>query len=269
MPAVQQPMIEDADDEDEVESQDPKCILCNRQFSSLKLLKKHNYYCMKRSNVKNLGKKKKPALAVRSRVIKSRFKNRPELLLMKNTRDRNLSKKSITAFKCSFCPFTFSTKNSMDRHMLNAHEVGSNAHSIFCQGEKRSAEKANLKERNPSKVLKTEPYRCGVCGLALKSNLQLKNHLAHKHKHKILKDGILFPCNICKTYFSDEKRLARHLLNIHECDKNYKSVRPQGVKRTKLSVKCSECEEKFDMLFELEKHVKENHKNVQRYSSWM
>lgn len=250
--------------------QDLICHLCSKQFTNLKLLKKHLYYCKKKNCSAKLKQRRKTSVKVRNiRKMKTNLRNSAKHALETSNSNQKVGLKLIDQYQCAYCPFTFSVKSSLDRHLLNAHEITNNGAPLFPQGEKRDAEKANLKYRNPTKVLKTEPYICNLCGLALKSRLQLKSHLVNKHKHKSTKDGNLFSCNICKTFFSGERMLVRHLLNIHECDKNYKSVKPQGVKRTKSHLSCHECSEKFAMLFDLENHVKKKHGGSKRYSSWI
>lgn len=253
--------------------EDLSCHLCSRQFSNVKLLKKHKYYCTKKSIKKKPSKMKKnrPASTVKSIAVKSSKKIADVQLLKNKSSDKNsnLSNITIPPFQCTFCPFTFSARKSLDRHLLNVHEIGRNARSVFPQGEKRDAEKADLNYPNPSKVLKIEPYRCSMCGLPFKNKFQLKAHIVNRHGHKLMNKDNLFPCRICNTFFSNEKRLTRHLLNIHECDKDYKSVNAQGVKRSKSHLKCHECNKKFVMLFDLEKHVKEHHGSEREYSSWI
>lgn len=252
--------------------EDLSCRLCSKQFANVKLLKKHNYYCRKKGVLKKPGKMKKknrPAFNVKSRAAKSSTKIAAGQLFKKKSSNINSKLSSIPPFQCPFCPFTFSARDSLDRHLLNAHEIGRNDRSIFPQGEKRDAEKADLNDPNPSKILKIEPYRCSMCGLPFKNKFQLKAHLVNRHGRKVMNKGNLFPCKICNTFFSNEKRLTRHLLNMHECDEDYKSVNPQGVKRAKSHLKCHECGEKFVLLFDLEKHVKKYHGSDGKYSSWI
>lgn len=256
----------DADDESSSGAgNDHACHLCAKQFFSLNLLKKHLYYCRKKSKVR---KNTRPTKVANSKAMKSTLKitARQVPKPKKSSLNFNPNSVSIAAFRCPFCPFTFSIKNSLERHMLRAHQIDSRGSSLYPQGEKRNVEKANLMEPNPSKVLKIEPYRCDVCNLPMKSKFQLKTH--KENKHKKIKGGNLFQCNICSTIFSGEKSLIRHLANIHECDKNYKSLMPQGVKRTRSHLRCSECSKKFAMLFDLESHVKEKHGDDMKYSSW-
>lgn len=266
---------QDADNESsgselELSIQDLICHLCSKQFTNLKLLKKHLYYCKKKNCSAKLKQRKKTSVKARNiRKMKTNLKIAAKHTLKTSDSNQKVGLNFIKQFQCAYCPFTFSVKNSLDRHLLNAHEISNNGAPLFSQGEKRDAEKANLKNHNPTKVLKTEPYICNLCGLVLKSRLLLKSHLVNKHKHKSTKDGNLFSCSICKTFFSAERMLVRHLLNIHECDKNYKSVKPQGVKRTKSHLSCHECSEKFAMLFDLENHVKKKHGASKRYSSWI
>jgi uncharacterized C2H2 Zn-finger protein len=98
----------------------------------------------------------------------------------------------------------------------------------------------------------------------------------HQNQHKAGDEKSLFSCKLCNHIFSREKNLKRHLLNIHDCTPDYKSVSFQGVKRKNKdsSLQCSWCDEKFKVLFELEKHVKSKHPEVKqsgdrKYRSWV
>lgn len=259
----------DADDESSSEGlkslrKNPKCQLCTKQFLNSKLLKKHLYYCGGRSKAR---KNTRTVKTLYSRPAKSTLKvaARQVLQTKKSSPDPHSIQPSLATFQCIFCPFSFSTKNSLDRHTIRAHEIDKQGVSLYPQGEKRNVNKAGLKEPRPSKVLKIQPYQCSICGQSMKSKFQLKAHTDNKHKK--IKQGDLFTCNFCNTIFSSEKSLVRHLANIHECDKNYKSLTPQGVKRTKTHLTCPECDKKFSMLFNLQKHVEKEHAN-KKYSSW-
>ena len=189
------------------------------------------------------------------------------------------SDSDIAAFQCHFCSHTFSKKKALERHMLNMHDIDKDGNYLNPKGSKRDAASAKIKNSNPRKVLKlNKSFNCSLCSVKLKNNDQLTRHMLAKHQnqHKAGDEKSLFSCKLCNHIFSREKNLKRHLLNIHDCTPDYKSVSFQGVKRKNKdsSLQCSWCDEKFKVLFELEKHVKSKHPEVKqsgdrKYRSWV
>lgn len=189
------------------------------------------------------------------------------------------SDSDIAALQCDFCPFTFSRRKALDRHMLNAHDIDRDGNYLNTRGVKRDATSAKLRNLNHKKFLKqNKSFNCMLCDVKLKNKEQLSRHLTIKHQNqrKAVEEKSLFTCKLCNHIFSKEKNLTRHLLNIHDCTPDYKSVSVQGVKRKNKdsSLQCSRCNVKFKVLFELEKHVKSEHPEVkqsggQKYQSWV
>jgi len=290
-----------SDSEPESNSSPGNCPLCLKAFKDVKSLNRHFFYCRKDKSLKKIAYSRKntvPGRIVTSSDRKSKkqfeswhaYKKKNSIAKIPqadvvsdiesiSTDEGSDSDSDIAALQCSLCSFVFSKKKALERHMLNVHDVEKDGAYTKPKGEKRDVSAAKLKNYNPKKVLRTlKSNKCQLCNLVLKNKEQLNRHLlkSHQNQQKALAGNSLFTCKLCNHIFSKQNSLNRHLLNIHSCTPDYKNLNVKGVKRKNKdsSLPCSWCDEKFKVLFDLEKHVKEKHPDVKKsvdgkYRSWV
>ena len=140
------------------------------------------------------------------------------------------SKRQCIKFTCDDCQKTYSTRQSLKRHMSDVH-----------------------------KGLK--PFKCTSCDSKFANGQGLKNHIAAIHGGKKP-----YQCQKCDSSFATNQGLKRHISSVHEEQKQFKCQKCQYACALKYNLdlhlntvhgndttNCSKCNEEFTRK-DLKKH---------------
>eukprot|EP00088_Acartia_fossae_P027248 TRINITY_DN27993_c0_g1_i2.p1 TRINITY_DN27993_c0_g1~~TRINITY_DN27993_c0_g1_i2.p1 ORF type:complete len:448 (-),score=60.25 TRINITY_DN27993_c0_g1_i2:92-1435(-) len=189
------------------------------------------------SSKKKLGRpKKKKGDVLSCKVCDATFKLKKDLLIHRKKLKHNLEEQKTY---CEKCDKSFIKKHSYKRHMERAH---------------------------------SKQHKCTVCGDALDSRKELRDHMMTKHDRKLEK---CLTCATCKQTFNSVIFLHNHMIEANHinvtcevCSKVFTSedslkihVQNQHSQR----FKCSECGEQVDSKKELRKHMTAKHAVPQEY----
>ena len=176
----------------------------------------------------------------------------------KNLKMNNaLDPKGENSLNCEMCSKSFSTKQSLKRHVSSVHE-----------GKKQHC---------------TKSINCEICSKSLSSSRSLKNHISFVHDGKKT-----IECNICSSKFSHKVKFKIHMASVHElpvhtedkgsvkcelCDKKLSSkshlkIHISSVHERKKPFECMICGSKFSQKHGLDGHIAVIHEiNVSRQSA--
>lgn len=181
-----------------VEGGEFKCTLCNKEYASMKGLKKH---AKDEHNV-----------------------------LIDEDKDENADQ-----FKCQQCTKSFSKEEFLDKHRL-AHTNEFAFSCQYCPGRKFRWKENLLKHLNWH--MERMPFKCAFCNQGFPSQIRLDLHQKSRHGHsREGSSGMALPanqlqrdhaCPICQKSFFDKEVLTKHM-RIHggtvypcpECDKKF------------------------------------------------
>jgi len=145
---------------------------------------------------------------------------------------------------CSECKLTFAEKNTLDRHIKRVHEgvvyacgvchkIAAQKSSIYVHCKAFCHDKDFIYEIQGQSKNVTDMAQCPKCGIRLRNNYLLIQHVAEKHIFDEEGNKLRFTCSQCKETFCDKITLKRHSERVHEgvtyacgvCDKfvSYKS----------------------------------------------
>lgn len=148
------------------------------------------------------------------------------------------SYEDIAKISCKLCNTEFNKRGTLLRHVKNVHNANQNYEQNDVQGVKRK----NFVGKTP--------------------NVQSKKFASN-----------LYKCSLCTYIFAKESALFRHIKNVHEADKNFRQLMPQGEKRKRGTFDCSLCSSSFNSRKSLNNHTDKSHhinvkKSVVTYESW-
>ena len=226
----------------------PQCFDCKTKFMNLEFLEKHQMN--RRSTVCNLcdsssfcskkllfihkhtehGLNEDDEFTVCSlcNVIKSKKTIAGHIALV-HQKDGN----NETIMKCPHCTKKFKTKTRLDSHVLK-HTTEAKYSCQVCDKTFYQQSRRRYHMRMYHKVV----YPCEICGMALKSENELKNHLINHEFESGLK------CEICNRQFSTRNNLKNHHLSFHSMENSFK---------------CSLCIKSFSVKRSLDEHMKRCH----------
>ena len=237
-----------------------KCHLCSKEFPKPSKLKLHfsSNHCCKwcKSEVADKAELK---LHLSSCENFSLFKFRCENCGKTNDHKGHhevhvekclLNNKRPKTFKCVKCDKSFKNLQTKESHEAR-HSKEEQFPCIDC--EKQFNSKKDLLDHE----ITHKKIDCNYC------NLQFRKGYIQKHierKHHIVKAGVSmfvsqkkkpsFSCHLCTKVFLQEKRLEKHLTNVHKTNIESKD---------KPTVACDECSFKFLNSLSLELHKKSIH----------
>ncbi|CAO1307424.1 unnamed protein product [Diamesa tonsa] len=155
----------------------------------------------------------------------------------------------IKRFKCQKCTIerTFTTKNSLDQHIYNFHQVEAPYKCVAC--ERGFPTEANLRSHNKNFDCKSDKkrkpsnsglyvveikgeYHCQLCDAVYITLEKFRSHYKSKHRFSLI-------CNICGQKMGNYTSLIRHKKTIHEHLKPFK---------------CPFCEKSFGQKTSLDSH---------------
>lgn len=252
----------------------PKCIPCNKYFTTRRLLEEHQSKCLKLKAEKKAPKQQKPQVQARKpaqcplchvevrfishlkRHIQSAHSDvsRPfacEVCGRKFSSDRLLKRhKGVhlpdeLKYACKECDKKFATKWSCRMHVNSFHR-GVTYECDVCN--KKFTQMSSLKPHklkhqtegvNPVKKPQKEGILvCWICGKTLKTKRILDNHM---NSHLKINPCV---CEICRKGFTNSKKLKRHMV-VHTKEKPYK---------------CTECDKCFTQNAPLSIHIRRVHR---------
>ena len=191
-------------------------------------------------------------------------------------------------FKCDKCSESFTTKDTLNKHVRKIH----NKENIFyCEPCKKSfMQSQNLKKHVKIVHEGLKEFKCDYCNKRFGYKSHMKDHIVRLHSKEIpidkLKDFSVrnYPCNICEKIFTNGQHLTRHKgkehneityqslkykckicskvhfdkreLEVHLC--NFHGLSDAFGKSTTLR-KCDVCDQKFYHPKMYQKHIKKNH----------
>nr|XP_033793458.1 zinc finger protein 888-like [Geotrypetes seraphini] len=199
-----------------------KCKLCEKLFRTASNLQRHEYAHIK--------------VRTHKRNQRGRFsRTSSELEVHKGAYDRNSSKLSACAFKCSKCEYSASSKKILEKHKTS-HYVSQRAkihqsteslptlfHCELCTYV--TSISGNLK-RHTQIHTGEKPYRCRHCVKTFRTSHHLQRHKSvHLTKNKARKQGAvpikMYACVECKYTTLHSGNYKQHV-RIHTGEKPYK-----------------------------------------------
>ena len=171
--------------------------------------------------------------------------------------------KSRLSFNCSLCSFKGSTKQNLENHWKNKHEIGKEIKCNDCNAVYSSKDSLKMHTNTVHKKLR---YRCEICNYEA---TQATHLLSHK---KSIHQGVKYPCNDCGKEFTQRSHMKTHVNTVHlgktklECTiceyKSYHSIHLRNhMNAVHLGVKypCTECDHKATQKSSLKAHMKVKH----------
>ncbi|CAO1357306.1 unnamed protein product [Diamesa serratosioi] len=157
--------------------------------------------------------------------------------LTRHMKSRHLK---LKRFKCLQCTIerTFTTKNSLDQHTYNSHQVEAPYKCVACN--RGFPTESNLRSHNKNFDCKSDKkrkacnsglyvlevkgeYHCKLCNCVYSSLDKFRSHYKSKHRFSLI-------CNVCGQQMGNYTSLIRHKKTIHEnlkpfkcpfCDKSF------------------------------------------------
>ena len=123
--------------------------------------------------------------------------------------------------ECSICNKSFSSKDTLKKHLRRIHEAG-------------------------------KSHICSECGDKFYDKRELKVHILSMHEGKKL-----FRCSICKLCFIVRSNLKKHMISVHGMDNSLNPFELQKmnlIHEVESSLNCEQCGEKFQNKRELKMH---------------
>ncbi|XP_045779728.1 zinc finger protein 100-like isoform X2 [Maniola jurtina] len=210
-----------------------KCDICKRRMNTMEKLLRHKKYHQTRYKCGECG-----LTRVHRKSIKEHY----------TAAHLNQS----VHYSCSHCDKVFNRKLSLRRHLAYAQRSVRSATCKFCSKTLSSKEglKNHIMLKHPSEMpgQTFKHHICSKCGAGFKTPSQLKNHMI---KHSDRKD---FYCVECDKGFKSSFALTQHL-----------KIASPHVNYLELKLQCDQCDKRFGVKRDLERHMNRIHLNRRPY----
>jgi uncharacterized Zn-finger protein len=144
----------------------------------------------------------------------------------KNKRKQSLqekeSKRQCTKLMCDSCKKSYSTRQSLQRHISNVHKGLKSFSCTLCDS--KFANSQGLKHHIAAVHEGKKPFKCQTCDSSFASNQQLKRHISAVHEGQKP-----FKCQSCEYTCALKYNLDLHVNAVHCND----------------TINCSKCNEEF------------------------
>ena len=183
-------------------------------------------------NLENQNTDNKKKIKDFDNVVKKIQKNNDQVKDKLTKIDKNKQKK----FNCTECEYSTSSHQGLKIHQRKKHtSVGTSDFPIkcdMCETELRNKREKKLHMMNHS--YKQVQFQCEECDFSGTNEVSMEVHVSKLHTEQI-------ECGICEQETKDLESLETHLVTcqIYEC---------------------KYCEERFQSISEIKKHISEDHK---------
>ncbi|XP_043562869.1 zinc finger protein 423 isoform X1 [Chiloscyllium plagiosum] len=152
-------------------------------------------------------------------------------------------------YPCQFCDKSFSRLSYLKRH----EQIHSDKLPFKCTFCSRLFKHKRSRDRHIKLHTGDKKYHCHECEAAFSRSDHLKIHLKTHSSSKP------FKCTICKRGFSSTSSLQSHM-QAHKKNKDHITKLEKEMKKE--DVVCDYCDETFNQVEDLEKHIATNHPQI-------
>ena len=148
--------------------------------------------------------------------------------------------------QCGECPLKFESQDALEKHHVDTHVF----HSVFSFIESSNEEHEECDVEGVAIKLQSHKFQCEECHFCSNSELNLRNHIFDNVHRNVLR----FSCNVCDFKSFYKNYVKRHVLKVHDIEKDTKNfinkiggdIKSEEKKqKQKLRYQCYECEASF------------------------
>lgn len=189
-----------------------KCSKCLSEFTTRRLLRKHNKdHLLEKSENKILNSKKQPSQCTTcldefpSRKMLEKHKRKEHL---HEQSERKCNANRTVEYECDICSKRFNSRNKISQHLTTHINEGRRKYLCVACGN-QFCSKFGLTQHIRAIHDKEQRFQCTKCNRRFAHKHNLKTHM---NRH----DGIRpYVCNVCTKAFYDSSTLNVHTKSVH------------------------------------------------------